>query len=239
MLGRPGAAGGWLGNPSGVTLAITLLVVAGLAWHSCLSVSTDAPLGSAGRRRGWLLQILSSILDQNHRAPASLAGCWLGPPTTRQAWLGVCCPKPGAGPTTWSRGRESRRCSTPLTPVLSPSGGGHFPAEGRRELSGAAGPAARVSRAAPGATTSWLTGGREDGRCRGPWPVARPRRCRALPGRASPRTATGPSGDHAHRCLPLLGRSFIWPGNGQQRGSLAAWRCRRVLRERSARPGRW
>jgi ABC-2 type transport system permease protein len=63
-------------------LAITLLVVAGLAF--LLSVSTDAPLGAVGG--AVLLQILSSILDQI-TALGSLRV--LLPTHYAQAWLGL------------------------------------------------------------------------------------------------------------------------------------------------------
>jgi ABC-2 type transport system permease protein len=62
-------------------LAITLLIVAGLAF--LLSVSTDAPLGAVGG--AVLLQILSSILDQitalgsiRDYLPTHYADAWLG-----------------------------------------------------------------------------------------------------------------------------------------------------------------
>jgi ABC-2 type transport system permease protein len=63
-------------------LAVTLLVVAGLAF--LLSVSTDAPLGAVGG--AVLLQILSSILDQI-TALGSLRV--LLPTHYAQAWLGL------------------------------------------------------------------------------------------------------------------------------------------------------
>lgn len=63
-------------------LAVTLLVVAGLAF--LLSVSTDAPLGAVGG--AVLLQILSSILDQI-TALGSLRT--LLPTHYAQAWLGL------------------------------------------------------------------------------------------------------------------------------------------------------
>jgi ABC-2 type transport system permease protein len=63
-------------------LAVTLLVVAGLAF--LLSVSTDAPLGAVGG--AVLLQILSSILDQI-TALGSLRT--LLPTHYGQAWLGL------------------------------------------------------------------------------------------------------------------------------------------------------
>jgi ABC-2 type transport system permease protein len=62
-------------------LAITLLIVAGLAF--LLSVSTDAPLGAVGG--AVLLQILSSILDQitalgsiRNYLPTHYSQAWLG-----------------------------------------------------------------------------------------------------------------------------------------------------------------
>jgi ABC-2 type transport system permease protein len=63
-------------------LAVTLIVVAGLAF--LLSVSIDAPLGAVGG--AVLLQILSSILDQI-TALGSLRN--LLPTHYSQAWLGL------------------------------------------------------------------------------------------------------------------------------------------------------